>query len=74
MNKLYEEEDIREIANSIRAKNGSSDTYKLSEMASAIDAIQPESYWENPTISLKFANIFFLSILISDIKGSSNFV
>lgn len=54
MNKLYEEEDIREIANSIRAKNGSSDTYKLSEMASAIDAIQPESYWENPTTVLIF--------------------
>ncbi len=37
--KLYEESDVREIANSIRAKNGGSTKYKLSEMAGAIDSL-----------------------------------
>lgn len=35
-NKLYEENNIQAIANAIRAKNGSSDTYTVSQMASAI--------------------------------------
>lgn len=35
-NKLYEESNIRAIADSIREKNGSTDTYKVSEMPSAI--------------------------------------
>lgn len=35
--KLYEESHIQNIADSIRGKNGSSDTYKVSEMANAID-------------------------------------
>ena len=39
MNKLYEENDIQNIANAIRGKNGSTDTYKVSEMASAINDI-----------------------------------
>ena len=38
-NKLYEESAIQAIANSIRAKNGSSDTYTVAEMAAAIDEI-----------------------------------
>ena len=38
--KLYEESHIQAIADSIRGKNGSSDTYKVSEMADAIDNIQ----------------------------------
>lgn len=37
--KLYNETDIEAIADAIRAKNGSSDTYKVSEMADAIDDI-----------------------------------
>lgn len=37
--KLYEESNIQAIADSIRGKNGSSDTYKVSEMANAIDNI-----------------------------------
>lgn len=37
--KLYEETNIRSIADAIRAKNGSTDTYKTSEMAAAISAI-----------------------------------
>lgn len=39
MNKLYEENDIQAIANAIRGKNGSTDTYKVSEMATAIEGI-----------------------------------
>ena len=35
-NKLYDETSIQNIADAIRAKNGSSDTYKVSEMAQAI--------------------------------------
>ena len=36
MNKLYEENDIQNIADTIRSKNGSSDKYTVSQMASAI--------------------------------------
>lgn len=39
MNKLYEENDIRNIANAIRTKNGTSNSYKVSEMDAAILAI-----------------------------------
>lgn len=34
--KLYEENDILAIANSIRAKNGSTDKYKVADMAAAV--------------------------------------
>lgn len=37
--RLYNEENIQAIANAIREKNGSTDTYKVSEMAEAIDNI-----------------------------------
>lgn len=37
--KLYNDTDIQDIADAIRALNGSSDTYKVSEMAAAIRAI-----------------------------------
>ena len=36
-NKLYEESDVQAIATAIRAKNGSSNTYKVSQMAAAIN-------------------------------------
>ena len=38
--KLYEETNIQAIADAIRAKNGSTDTYKTSDMAAAISAIE----------------------------------
>lgn len=38
-NKLYDETSIQAIADAIRAKNGSSDAYKVSEMAQAIEDI-----------------------------------
>lgn len=37
--KLYNESDIQDIADAIRGKNGSSDTYTVSQMAQAIDDI-----------------------------------
>ena len=38
--KLYEESNIQAIADAIRTKNGLTNTYKTSEMAAAITAIQ----------------------------------
>lgn len=38
--KLYEESSVQAIADAIRAKNGSTDTYKIAEMPTAISAIQ----------------------------------
>ena len=38
--KLYEESNIQAIANAIRGKNGLTNTYKTSEMAAAISAIE----------------------------------
>lgn len=40
MNKLYEETDIQNIANAIRKKTKSTDTFKVSEMANAISEIK----------------------------------
>ena len=39
-NKLYEENDIQNIANAIRNKNGTEDTYKVSQMSTAINSIE----------------------------------
>lgn len=41
--KLYEEQSVQEIADAIRAKNGSSNTYKIGEMATAVSEIQAGS-------------------------------
>ena len=38
-NKLYEEASVRSIADAIRAKNGTTTTYKIGEMGDAISAI-----------------------------------
>ena len=40
MKKLYEENDIKSIATSIRAKTGKSDAMKVSEMSGEIDGIE----------------------------------
>lgn len=43
--KLYEESNIQEIASTIREKNGTQDTYKVSQMAGAMsDLIGPPAY------------------------------
>lgn len=51
--KLYEESNIQAIATSIRGKNGSTTTYKVSEMADAIDNIPTGS---TPVIESKSIN------------------
>ena len=59
--KLYNDTDVQNIANAIRAKNGSSDTYKVSQMASAITAIPSGSsggeYDINATIEGDFQQL-----------------
>lgn len=39
-NKLYEESSVQAIADAIRGKNGTTTTYKIGEMAAAIQALQ----------------------------------
>lgn len=41
--RLYNEENLQDIANAIREKNGSTDTYKVSEMAEAIGNISGDA-------------------------------
>lgn len=48
MNKLYNDTAVQAIANAIRSKNGSSDTYNIAEMSTALNDI---SYYAKPTIS-----------------------
>ena len=38
--KLYEENDVQRLANTIRNKNGTTNTYKLSEMPGAVENIR----------------------------------
>ena len=47
--KLYPEEDIQNIANAIRTLNGSSDSYTVSEMASAIELPENGFYLKDST-------------------------
>lgn len=39
MLRLYEENDIKAIADGIRAKNGTSNTYKVGEMAQTVESL-----------------------------------
>ena len=48
MNKLYNDTAVQAIANAIRTKNGSSDTYTIAEMSTALNDL---SYYAKPTIS-----------------------
>lgn len=59
MNKLYEETDIQNIANAIREKTKSTDTYKVSEMANAISEIKANN--GNTLISSKCFDVQFES-------------
>lgn len=52
MKKLYEETDIQAVADAIREKNGSTDTYKVSEMAQAIRNI-PTKDTSNEAIDIE---------------------
>jgi hypothetical protein len=44
-NKLYEENSVQAIADAIRAVNGSTDTYKIGDMASAVAGISTGLNW-----------------------------
>lgn len=59
MNKLYEETDIQNIANAIREKAGTTDTFKVSEMANAISDIKTNN--GNTLISSKCFDVQFKS-------------
>lgn len=59
MNKLYEETDIQNIANAIREKAGTADTFKVSEMANAISNIKTNN--GNTLISSKCFDVQFKS-------------
>lgn len=46
-NRLYDEDDIRNIAEAIRAKNGKSTRYSVAEMANAIRLLNGTSTQSN---------------------------
>lgn len=50
--KLYEESNISAIASAIRSKNGLSDTYTVSDMASAILSIETDPVLESLNVSV----------------------
>ena len=54
--KLYEETAVANIANAIRNKNGQTTTYKIAEMAQAINDI-PTGGGETPSFSFKDAEL-----------------
>jgi len=56
MNKLYEENSIQDIADAIREKNGSSDTYTVAQMSGAIDDIETKVI--NYPSRIQFRNIY----------------
>lgn len=70
-NKLFNTSDIQAIANAIRSKNGSSDLYKVSEMADAITNIKTGI---NPTSTVrsddnKIIVVSFDGLIITYING-----
>lgn len=71
--KLYEENSIKAIADAIRSKNGSTDTYKLAEMSAAITAIETgggaQPQLNTPTISITED-----TLTITPNKNNGNFV
>lgn len=56
--KLYSDTDIQNIANAIRAKNGSSDTYKVSQMATAIQNI-PSGGGTSPSYNISAITVSY---------------
>lgn len=41
-NKLYEEASVQDIANALREKNGTTNTYKIAEMGAAVRQISAD--------------------------------
>lgn len=59
MNKLYDEESIKDIADAIREKNGTTDTYKVGEMGKAIRTLSAttEVDYDMSTVSWEVGTI-----------------
>ena len=68
MNKLYEETDIQNIANAIREKTKSTDTFKVSEMANAVANIKADD------INSKVLDIIRTGNFVDIINITSSFV
>jgi len=68
MNKLYEETDIQNIANAIRKKTKSTDTFKVSEMANAVSNIKADD------INSKVLDIIRTGNFVDIINITSSFV
>lgn len=68
MNKLYEETDIQNIANAIREKAGTADTFKVSEMANAVSNIKADD------INSKVLDIIRTGNFVDIINITSSFV
>ncbi len=71
--KLYEENSIKAIADAIREKNGSTDTYKLSAMAAAITAIETGG-GDQPQLNTPTISITEDTLTITPNKNNGNFV
>lgn len=67
-NKLYEETDIQNIANAIREKAGTADTFKVSEMANAISEIKADD------VNSKVLDIIRTGNFVDIINITSSFV
>lgn len=66
-NKLYEESSVQGIANAIRAKNGETTLYKISEMAAAIEAISGD----NPLASYQWKIVGITNFTDPVLNGST---
>ena len=71
--KLYEENSIKAIADAIRSKNGSTDTYKLAEMSAAITAIETGG-GDQPQLNTPTISITEDTLTITPNKNNGNFV
>lgn len=74
MKKVYEENDIRNIANAIREKSGSSDTYKVSEMAQAVTDIPSGGLKYFTDTPYKYDTITGNNMIISSLEIAPSFI
>lgn len=72
-NKLYEESSIQNIADAIREKNGTQGTYKVSEMASAITALDASGGSSSEPLE-KYLTFYTTHCGISNVIAFSNTV
>ena len=73
MNVLVEEQSLQDIANAIREKNGTEETYKPSQMADAVRAIESGgSGWKETEITSTVSNVYDLMLAIVGGEFKSN--